>query len=239
MRKKLFISILLIALIICLFPYRLTARKITHHHFIKFIVTQATIANADISKQRRQLLHLYALFKQHKTLKKFDLLWLQELAKNYKIDNTDFTKNPSWKTLNTRVDIVPISLAIAQAINESAWGTSRFAREGHNYFGQWCYTEGCGLIPEKRAPGQTFEVRKFSSPLASVESYMRNLNTAHLYEGFRDKRSQLRQDNKPLTGLALVSTLTMYSTKRQRYVKLITNIIDHYNLNQYDDKKTH
>ncbi|WP_352256125.1 glucosaminidase domain-containing protein, partial [Pseudoalteromonas sp. 19-MNA-CIBAN-0066] len=41
-----------------------------------------------------------------------------------------------------RVDIIPKELALMQAANESAWGTSRFARIGLNFFGQWCYTKG-------------------------------------------------------------------------------------------------
>ena len=40
-----------------------------------------------------------------------------------------------------------------QAANESAWGTSRFARIGLNFFGQWCYSKGCGMVPKRRNTG--------------------------------------------------------------------------------------
>jgi len=234
MRNKLLIALLFIIVIIFLFPYRLTARKVNHYRFINFMVAQANVVNTDIKQQRQHLLKLYTSFEQHKSLTKTNLFWLAELAKQYKIKNENFKQASTWKTLSKRVDIIPTSLVVAQSINESAWGTSRFARQGHNYFGEWCYTAGCGLIPLRRAAKASFEVRKFASPLLSVQSYMRNLNTSSLYQAFRNKRYQLRNMNKRPTGLALVSTLTMYSTKRQTYVKIITNIINQYDLSRYD-----
>ncbi len=238
MRNKLSAAIVILIIIICFFPYSLTARKISHQHFIHFMAKQANIVNTDIQQKRQKLLQLYTQFKAKKTLTHADQLWLKTLSNQYKLKNANFAKNQTWIALLKRVDIIPVSLAIAQAINESAWGNSRFAREGNNYFGQWCYVKGCGLIPKRREAGATFEVKKFDSPLASVKSYMLNLNSAHLYQSFRDKRWQLRQAHQPLTGLELVSALTMYSTKRQRYVKIITKIINDFGLSQYDRQKT-
>ena len=44
----------------------------------------------------------------------------------------------SFDSLLLRVDIIPIKLVMAQAIIESGWGSSRFARDGNNYFGIHC-----------------------------------------------------------------------------------------------------
>ena len=69
-----------------------------------------------------------------------------------------------------RVDVIPVSLALAQAANESAWGTSRFALEGNNVFGQWCYKKGCGIVPAERRSGATHEVKSFTSVERSVQA---------------------------------------------------------------------
>mgnify|MGYP002064425563 CR=1 FL=1 len=94
--------------------------------------------------------------------------------------------------LRRRVDTVPIRLALAQAAKESGWGTSRFARKGNNFFGQWCYDEGCGLVPRARGEGRSHEVRAFDSPGDSVASYLRNINTHHGYRELRHARAGLR-----------------------------------------------
>ena len=239
MRNKIFITVVAVTIIISLLPYRLVARKVQHHQFISFMATQTAIANAKIIRQRQRLLSLYKLFKQDRQLSSANWLWLTALAKEYRVDNKNFKQLSSWEILLKRVDIVPSALVIAQAINESAWGTSRFARQGNNYFGQRCHTAGCGLVPLRRAANTQFEVRKFSSPLRSIQSYMYNLNTFRLYRTFREKRYQLRKTQRTLTGLALAPTLTKYSTKRQTYVKIISSIINQYNLSQYDDNETH
>ncbi|MFG1489074.1 glucosaminidase domain-containing protein, partial [Oceanospirillum sp. HFRX-1_2] len=76
-----------------------------------------------------------------------------------------------------RVSPVPAELVLVQAANESAWGRSRFAREGNNLFGQWCFSRGCGLVPSERPKGQYHEVAVFKSPQLSIRAYLKNLNT--------------------------------------------------------------
>jgi Bax protein len=211
---------------------------VQHQNFINYIMTQSIISNKEIMRQRKQILALYQIYQNHGKLSTNDKLWLKEIALEYKAPSDDFSQNSTWKEILLRVGIVPNSLVIAQAINESAWGTSRFAREGNNFFGQWCYSPGCGLIPLSRDAQASYEVKNFSSPLSGVKSYMLNLNSTRLYHGFREKRQALRAQNKPIDGLALSSTLRMYSTERDNYVQSISGIIDRYNLCQYDQPLT-
>ena len=133
-----------------------------------------------------------------------------------------------------RMDIIAPSLALAQAANESAWGTSRFAREGNNLFGQWCFQPGCGLAPAQRSPGQTHEVRVFEHPYASIVSYMHNLNTHPAYAPLRSIRGRLRAQAAPITGLDLVDGIRSYSQERDRYVHWIRQIIVANGLNEID-----
>ena len=49
-------------------------------------------------------------------------------------------KKGNLKELLVRMDIIPTSIALAQAAKESGWGTSRFALEGNAIFGQWTWS---------------------------------------------------------------------------------------------------
>jgi len=158
---------------------------------------------------------------------KRDRLWLNELAGFFDVP-TDLSLPAKIEALLAHVDEVPRSLALAQAAKESAWGTSRFAADGHNYFGQRCYHKGCGLVPESRAPGEKFEVRRFDSAQASVRSYMNNINSHPEYTGFRSYRAAQRATQQPLNGIQAAEQLIQYSERRQAYVDEIQSLI-HFN----------
>ena len=96
-----------------------------------------------------------------------DIKWALKTADEYGMKDFDVANDVSWPLLLNRVDVIPPSLALAQGANESAWGTSRFSKEGNNYFGQWCFKLGCGLVPRQRDSGAQHEVAKFDSPRQS------------------------------------------------------------------------
>ncbi len=133
-----------------------------------------------------------------------------------------------------RVNVIPPSLALAQAANESGWGTSRFAREANNYFGQWCYETGCGLVPARRDKNKTHEVAAFESPKESVGRYINNLNSNRAYQSLRDIRSRLIANNEPVTGYALAAGLNRYSERGADYVSELRAMIDYNKLSQFD-----
>lgn len=155
----------------------------------------------------------------------FDRAWLNGLASDYGIEAQEMESADVVDTLMRRVDIVPRSLALAQAAKESGWGTSRFAREGNNIFGEWCFDPGCGIVPINRANDRSHEVRSFSHPEDSIRSYIRNLNTHDSYKDFRDARAGMRAAGQELSGLALAGQLTRYSERRLAYVEEIRSLI--------------
>lgn len=157
------------------------------------------------------------------------------LAEDYEIDEFDVNEPGDWDTLLRRVDVVPPSLALAQAANESGWGLSRFALEGNNYFGHWCYVEGCGLVPDSRPAGARHEVAAFDSPAQSVQRYIRNLNSHDAYRGLRLKRSELRQSDELITGLELAEGLTQYSQRGQEYIRELQSMIRFNELDALDE----
>lgn len=161
-------------------------------------------------------------------------LWLRLLAHRYELDDFEPDNSDHWQALLRRVDIVPPSLALAQAANESAWGTSRFAREGNNYFGQWCYSRGCGLVPAERDEDASHEVAHFASARQSVRRYVNNINTHYAYEDLRQRRADLRAADAPVTGLKLAPALIRYSQRGQAYVDELEAMIRFNDLGRYD-----
>jgi uncharacterized FlgJ-related protein len=155
-----------------------------------------------------------------------DREWLARMATDYRLDAPDTweeaTEPATWARLTedllTRVDEVPVSLVLAQAANESGWGTSRFAREGNALFGQWSFG-GSGMLPEQQRKSLgNYGVAAFESPLLSVVSYMRNLNSHPAYARLREIRAAQREVGEPVSGYELARGLDRYSERGQAYV---------------------
>jgi Bax protein len=199
--------------------------------FFSYILPLVEEQNNVIKKQREKLLELKHL--SIPELSRAQEKFVKGLARQYRVDTKELTKD-NVKTLLHRVDLVPASLALAQAAMESAWGTSRFAVQANNLFGQWCYTKGCGLVPLRRNTGSSHEVEKFLSVSDAISSYMRNINTHRAYRELRDDRASLRKAGEPVAGHELAEGLIDYSELREAYVHEIQAVIRINKLAQYD-----
>lgn len=182
--------------------------------------------NQLVSTERKSLMSIRGRFAQSGRLNADDLYRLQELATIYRLPGQDVSLS-SIDALLKRVDTIPAELVLVQAANESAWGTSRFAREGHNFFGQWCFKKGCGLVPLHREEGATHEVARFKSAKESVRAYFLNLNSHSGYDLFREIRNQLRQAKEPLRADILVTGLINYSSRQLEYVSELSAMLRH------------
>jgi Bax protein len=131
----------------------------------------------------------------------------------------------SRRELLNKVDIIPVSLALAQAANESAWGRSRFSVEANNLFGIWTFDEKKGLKPKERDEDKKHFVRKFKHIDGSIQYYMLTLNSHPAYRKMRSIRQKLRESQSPITGEAMARGLEKYSEKGPEYVELIQNLI--------------
>ncbi len=196
--------------------------------FFKFMLPHIKKANSEITTTRH---FLKALSPSELNKQKPRLM---ALAKEYRVTHKGKTLSQVKKALLKKVDVIPPSLALAQAANESAWGTSRFARKGSNFYGQWCFTKGCGLVPSQRTSGKGHEVRKFNSAYDSVKGYIHNLNTQPSYAKLRDIRYKKRQKKQRATGLELVVGLEKYSERKHEYVKELSSMIRYNKLGRYD-----
>ena len=176
--------------------------------------------NQRIAKQRQWLINL----KEKSLYSEKDEQMLAKLLKSYRLSKNKDGSVP-WAELLKRVDTVPLELVLSQAANESAWGTSRFARKANNLFGQWCFSKGCGLVPQRRNAGSTHEVASFASPQLSVRSYLRNLNSGRVYKDLREIRAEKREQGKTATAYELAAGLIKYSERGHEYVKEIRAMI--------------
>jgi len=156
-----------------------------------------------------------------------ELAKLQKLFKAYRIKHQSMSLDAAMNELLKCVDGLPVSLVLMQAANESAWGTSRFARLGLNFFGKWCYRQGCGVVPNGRPEGKKYEVEAYLTVQDSVRSYFKNINTNHAYRTLREIRTQLRENDLPLDAEILATGLVAYSQRGSHYVEEITKMISH------------
>jgi Bax protein len=196
---------------------------------------QAT--NRDLLALREQALAVHERFQAGKP-DRGDLDWLQTQARLYRLDAPDNLEalTPDWfATLLRRIDIIPASLALAQGAIESAWGTSRFAQEGNNYFGQWCFTPGCGMVPARRPAGAKYEVERFPSVEEAVRRYMLNLNSHPRYRYMRVLREQARAQEKPLSGRVMAAGLNGYAEIGEVYISHIRSVIRHNDFDRFAD----
>lgn len=192
--------------------------------FFKALLPLALYENARISSQRNQLMLIKQQLQQGKVLDDKALKSITNIAKSYGLEWP--LSDQEWITLERRVHQVPVDLVLMQAANESAWGTSRFAREGNNLFGQWCFTQGCGLVPAGRDTGKSHEVQKFVTILESVQAYMNNINTHRAYRQLRDLREKLYAAGEEVGGVDLAPGLLSYSERRQAYVDELIDMIN-------------
>jgi len=191
--------------------------------FIKIVLPLILHENEKIIDDRKRLFKILG--------KNFnspgEKVWLNRRFKEYKIKDKDLAE------LKMRMDIIPVSIALAQAANESGWGTSRFALEGNALFGQWTWSKN-GISPKNKDPDQSHKILQFQILKASVRAYKNNLNTHNAYKEFREVRAKLRQSGTNITGLALIKYLKNYAAIGVKYTEIIKGIIEHNSLTDFD-----
>jgi len=199
--------------------------KVKKKAFFDFMRPIIQSENARVAAKRAQMLALKEKLDLGTPLNPREYQWLKALADEFSVALPDSNDIKAWKILNRRVDIVPYRLALAQSAKESAWGTSRFARQGLNMFGMWCFSKGCGIVPAQRATNMTHEVAVYPSINASVAAYLRSINRVDMYTPLRKLRHKIvKEGNKP-TAIELAEKLTGYSERGEPYVSEIQAII--------------
>jgi len=154
---------------------------------------------------------------------------LDKLATKYRLK-----KPATIEDLLTVIDILPPSLVLAQAANESNWGRSRFAEDFNNYFGIWCFVKGCGTVPKQRNANANHEVANFNSLKDCIDYYVLTINRNYAYQDLRLIRKTYRDELKPLSGIALAEGLSNYAFPGDEYISSIQSVIRYNQLERYD-----
>ena len=121
---------------------------------------------------------------------------------------------------------VPISIIIAMAGIESAWGTSRFATEGNALFG--VRTWSLDTVPHMKAlgnPDASWGVKKYQTKCNSIKDMIRILNTHPAYEKFRLARAEQLDDGK-WNYRQLMMGMTAWSTNPDYAEIILQTIVD-------------
>ncbi len=201
----------------------LGSTKLKKETFIKIVLPLIVAENERILADREKLIVL----SDKKFTTDLEKQWIRQKLLEYKV------KKGNLKELIVRMDIIPTSIALAQAAKESGWGTSRFALEGNAIFGQWTWS-GQGIAPLDRESNKNHKILKFPILRASVKAYQNNLNTHKSYSKFRQKRQVLRDKNKKISGLELTETLNNYAQTGSEYTKILNQIIRQNRLTDFE-----
>ncbi len=178
--------------------------------FVKMMLPIILMVNEEIAQERERIISLPSNSQELEPyLKKYRAKTKQELLE--------------------KVDTIPVEVALAQAAIESAWGSSRFAIEANNIFGEWTFSPGNGIVPRERPDGEIYELCRFPDLLSSVRSYAYNLNVSPFYKEFRAIRAG--KINKPIE-----AGLLYYSERREKYIQEIAIIISK---NQFAQLREH
>jgi len=197
--------------------------KLKKETFIKIVLPLIVAENEKILADRKKL----TIISNKKYTTDLEKQWMRQKLLEYKVKKADLNE------LLTRIDIIPTSIALAQAAKESGWGTSRFALEGNAIFGQWTWS-GQGIAPLDRDSNKKHKILKFPILRASVKAYQNNLNTHKSYVKFREKRSMLRGENKKIVGLELTDTLNNYAQTGSEYTEILNQIIKQNKLTDFE-----
>ena len=193
--------------------------------FFEYLTPSVEAENQRVAQEREKLIAIEKSFQADK-INSSDKDYASKIGDKYNSPLPENGVTQKWlEEILLKVNVLPKALVLTQAANESAWGTSRFARKGYNFFGLWCFKEGCGFVPKKRNDGAVHEVAKFNNLSRAMYTYMRNLNRHDAYQEMRAIRKQLRNKMQPISALALSEGLVKYSERGDDYVVELKQMI--------------
>ncbi len=198
--------------------------------FIKFLLPLILKKNEELLANRNKLLDIDNKIKTFQSISKEDENFIKQMQEEYK------TSTGEIKDILVKLDEISVSMALGQAIQETGWGESRFLIQGNSIFAEWTWG-GDGMLPRSRKEGLIHRIKTFPTLYDSVDSYANNLNKTRYYYGFRQMRAKLREQGKPLYGRWLMSSMTKYSTQKDKYILEVKKIIRDNNLDDFNSVK--
>lgn len=186
--------------------------------FMKSLLPLILEANKEIEAERVKLIALKELIENKGDLTAPQKAWLEALATKYRVKKFSLNKAEKMETLVARVDVIPVAMALGQAIEEAGWGMSKAILTGNATHGV--------TLPSG--------VKAYESLAVSVKSYMRNLNANPAYIKMREIRTNLREKNKALCGVKMMDGLYYYSERHHAYIRTVKHHITAHNLDRFE-----
>ncbi len=185
--------------------------------FIDMMLPAVLVAKTQIDLQRNRLLQLTRKPK----LTSSDSAFLHVLMKKFKTDSTG--------ELLKRMHTFPVSIILAQAANESGWGSSRFFIQADNPFGIWSFDAGESRIAaSKSRNGKVIYLRKFNNLAEAIDAYYVMLSTRKIFSSFQEA---IQKTSNPFV---LVRALSSYSERGNNYVNDLIQLMKNNKLHRYD-----
>lgn len=185
-------------------------------------------SNKEICSERNKLYQMVKSYKNNGKLSSSQQQTLTFYCDYYKIKQSNSIAE-KLSHLDMKIGVTPTSFILAQAILESGWGTSRFARDYNNYFGLHCFSKGCGV----KANGAEVYLETFTNAEESILGYYYRLNTGSKFRDFRIIRQKVQENKLPSS--TLLYTLEDYSELQgNEYKDRLESVIRQNKLNQYD-----
>ena len=203
--------------------------------FVKTVLPIIINENQNILIMREFVNNLKNKLETFKTLNNTELQKLKNIAKKYNIKYSNKHKLDVVDEILNNVDVIPNSIALAQAAIESGWGKSRFAKEHNALFGEYTYDQNKGVVPLKRDFGEKHLIKSFSSYNNSVTSYFANINSHYAYKDFRSLRSIMRSKNNFSDLTLLINKLDSYAAD-DNYIHTLIAVIEKNKFNKFNSK---
>ena len=202
--------------------------------FISILLPIALRGNEIVLEERELIKNIF---------KYNDISGIQFFSKKYKTQNykninfnnlSDKQLDKLKSELMVKVNTIPISMILAQAIIESGWGTSRFAREGNALFGEWTWQKNTGIKPLQKL-NANYSVKSFTNITESLNSYILNLNRHDAYKEMRIYRHKKIKNGNEALGYETANFLDGYAEIGHVYVNKVKEMIISNKLYKYDN----
>ena len=176
--------------------------------FFHMILPAILISKANLKLKRERVLSLVSTPKEE--LAENDREFLEDLYKTYKTTDN--------KKLLSRLKTHPVSIILAQAAIESAWGESRFFKEGNNIFGMWSYNKNEPRIKtHSNRNGKAIYVKKYASISDAIDDYFIVIGRG-AYKSFRKHRDITDNPLELVKYLVNYCELSNYPTKLKKFI---------------------
>ncbi len=176
--------------------------------FFHMILPAILIAKENLKLKRERVLSLVDI--PLDSMANNDIDFLKVLFKRYKTNDI--------RTLTNRLKTHPVSIVLAQAAIESAWGESRFFKKGNNIFGMWSYNKN---EPRIKAlgdrNGKAIYVKKYSNISDAIDDYFVVIGRG-AYKSFRKQRNITNNPLVLVDYLVNYCELDNYPSKLRKFI---------------------